>query len=226
MGLFSDVKCGRCDRRYSGLRARCPYCGARRGKRGKHAKDYDNAKGRVIIGLILMVVLIVAVVVVIATNSTPDRMGAEDDVQQDGQGLAADSDGVTNLPGIGAGDTYDPGTSDDDLAGDDTTGDDTATGDEDGDGADVGTAINELYIVSPWSSDPQTDFTASVGDVIDFDYVSDPVFEDAEVLWETSDDNVFVILQTGEFTAIGAGSAVLSLTVNGHKIELNVLVRE
>ena len=78
MGLFSDVKCGRCDRRYSGLRARCPYCGARRGKRGKHARDKDNSTGRVVIGLILVVVLIVAVVAVIATNMTGQQPDAGD----------------------------------------------------------------------------------------------------------------------------------------------------
>jgi len=230
MGLFSDVKCGRCDRRYSGLKARCPYCGARRGKRGKHAKDYDNSKGRIIIGLILMVVLIAAVIVVIATSmpaaQTDDNTAGEDQEQTE-QGTVGDSDGVTSIPGIGAG-------ADDDAGADDTTEDGKVEGDigtegdvgTNGDEAGVATAVNDLYITNSWSEDPQTDFTANVGDVIQFSYVSDPVFEDPEVLWETSDDNVFVVLQTGEFTAIGAGSATLSLTVNGKTIELFVIVND
>ena len=228
MGLFSDVKCGRCDRRYSGLKARCPYCGARRGKRGKHAKDYDNSKGRIIIGLILMIVLIVAVIIVISTSmpaaqSDVDEAGENQD--QTDQNTVGDSDGVVNIPGIGAVD---------DTGAEETEGDGTTEGDTDpedavgtdGDEAGVGTAVNELYITNQWSEDPQTDFTANVGDVIQFGYVSEPEFEDPEVLWETSDDNVFVVLQTGEFTAIGAGSATLSLTVNGKTIELFVIVND
>ena len=235
MGLISEVKCGRCDRRYSGLRARCPYCGARRGKRGKHAKDYDNSKGRFIIGLILVVVLIVAVITVIATSMTEAQKDAagEDQQQTEQGGNIADSDSTTNVEGAGAGNETDGGeTGTEGETGTDSgtdTGADTGTdGETDagvvGEGAVVGTAINNLYIVAPWSDSPQTDFTAAVGDVIDFDYVSEPELEDAEVLWETSDDNVFVVLQTGEFTAIGEGSATLSLTVNDKKIELQVIV--
>lgn len=233
MGLFSDVKCGRCDRRYSGLRARCPYCGARRGKRGKHARDNDNATGRVVIGLILVVVLIVAVVAVIATNMTEQQPDAGDATLG---GNVADSDGVTNVEGVGAGDDEgtgdDAGTEDGADAGTDAgadAGSATGTegdteGDDEGAGAGVSTAVNTLYITNPWSDDPQADFTASVGDTIQFSYVAEPNFEDAEVLWETSDDNVFVILQTGEFTAVGPGNAKLSLTVNDKTISLHVVV--
>ena len=224
MGLFSEVKCGRCDRRYSGLRARCPYCGARRGKRGKHAKDYDNSKGRLVIGLILMVVLIVAVIVVIATSLPKNQNDdAADGSQQTDQGVnIEDSDGVTNLEGVGAATGTEGDTAEGDTTG--TEGDDTTGEDGDGADSDVAAAVNNLYIVSPWSNSPQGDFTASVGDVIDFDYVTDPVLEDADVLWETSDDSIFVILQTGEFTAVGEGIATLKLTVNGATVELLVHV--
>ncbi len=228
MGLFSDVKCGRCDRRYSGLRARCPYCGARRGKRGKHARDNDNSAGRVVIGLILVVVLIVAVVAVIATNMTEQQPDAGDATLG---GNIADSDGVTNLEGVGADDGENSGEGDDAGTEDGGTDAGAATGtegdtegDDAGAGLGVSTAVNTLYITNPWSDDPQTDFTASVGDTIQFSYVAEPNFEDAEVLWETSDENVFVILQTGEFSAVGPGNAKLSLTVNDKTISLYVVV--
>ena len=157
---------------------------------------------------------------VVATNVTELQEGALNENQQTEQGgNIADSDGVTNLEGVGAEDE---------------------TGDVEGEGEDIGTenepteedtsgvstAVSNLYITNPWSSDPQADFTANVGDVIQFGYVSEPEFEDAEVLWETSDDDVFVILQTGEFTAIGAGSATLSLTVNDKTVELFVIVND
>ena len=54
MAFVSDVKCGKCDRRYSGLRGRCPYCGTRRGKNGKHANQGGNTTGKLIVGLILI----------------------------------------------------------------------------------------------------------------------------------------------------------------------------
>ena len=222
MGLFSEVKCGRCDRRYSGLRARCPYCGARRGKRGKHARDNDNSTGRLVIGLILVVVLIVAVIAVVATSAT--KPGGSQQTTNQGNNIA-DSDGVTNIEGVGAEDevqTDDAGSTDVGEA----TGTEGETEDEEGEGEGVGvsTAVNTLYITNPWSDDPQGDFTARVGDTIQFSYVAEPNFEDATVLWETSDDNIFVVLQTGEFTAIGEGRAVLSLTVNDKTITLNVAV--
>ena len=62
MAFVSDVKCGKCDRRYSGLRGRCPYCGTRRGKTGKHANQGGNTTGKLIVGLILILLLIAAVV--------------------------------------------------------------------------------------------------------------------------------------------------------------------
>ena len=159
MGIISEVKCGRCDRRYSGLRARCPYCGARRGKRGKHARDKDNSTGRVVIGLILVVVLIVAVVAVIATSVTgqqPD--GGQQETNQGGN--IADSDGVTNVEGVGAGE--DEGDDEDADVGTEEGSTDAgqATGTEDegdteGEGAGVSTAVNTLYITTPGLTIPR-----------------------------------------------------------------------
>ncbi len=69
MGLIPQVKCGRCDRTYSGLRSRCPYCGAHRHKKGKRVTDSDNATWKLIIGVLLIVVLIAAVIVILVTGS-------------------------------------------------------------------------------------------------------------------------------------------------------------
>lgn len=240
MGLFTEVKCGRCDRRYSGLRARCPYCGARRGKRGKHAKDYDNSKGRLIIGLILITVLIVAAIVVVATSMSKkqnDDIQNNDNQQQNEHGSnIGNSDDITNIDGVGGGNIdnkNDDGNADDDdkdntdKKNDDDNTDIPATGDDampDDTNQGAATKVNSLYISNDWSDDPQGDFTANVGDVIQFGYVTDPVLEDADVKWASSDENVFVILQTGEFTAVGEGTATLSLTVNGTTVELSVYV--
>ena len=77
MGLIPQVKCGRCDRTYSGLRSRCPYCGAHRHKRGKRTTDGDNATWKLIIGVLLIVILIAAVIVILVTSSNEKRTEGE-----------------------------------------------------------------------------------------------------------------------------------------------------
>lgn len=67
MGLFGEVKCGRCDRRYSAVRSRCPYCGARKRKSGKSSGSGDN-RWQVVFGVILLAAIILAVAVLIYKN--------------------------------------------------------------------------------------------------------------------------------------------------------------
>ena len=45
MALFKEVKCGRCDRRYSALRSRCPHCGARKNRDGKTSTGSNAPDG-------------------------------------------------------------------------------------------------------------------------------------------------------------------------------------
>ncbi|MBR6951310.1 MAG: SH3 domain-containing protein [Oscillospiraceae bacterium] len=107
MAFVSDVKCGKCDRRYSGLRARCPYCGARRGKAGKHANKGGNTTGKLIVGLILILLLIAAVVFLILTGGenfgkkdgakTPDKPAEE--TQQNGGSIMGNDEDVTTVDG-------------------------------------------------------------------------------------------------------------------------------
>lgn len=78
MGLIPQVKCGRCDRTYSGLRSRCPYCGAHRHKKGKRTTDGDNATWKLIIGILLIVVLIAAVVVILVTSANEKNNAGND----------------------------------------------------------------------------------------------------------------------------------------------------
>lgn len=67
MGLFGEVKCARCDRRYSSLRRRCPYCGARRRTGGKYSGRSDNRQ-QIIIGAALLIVIIAAVIFLVYRN--------------------------------------------------------------------------------------------------------------------------------------------------------------
>lgn len=212
MGIISDVKCGRCDRRYSGLRARCPYCGARRGKRGKHANDSDNSKGKLIIGVLLILVLMVAVVILVVT-STSKTAEQPDEKPDESQQHYTDDDDVSSVQGT-------PGNLPPET-------DEPAEGDEPAADAPQEPVQEEPKVtaVSILSfGTPTSDFTVNVGDKVNLSYRTDPEGLGTDVEWKTSDENVFVILQTGELTAIGSGTATLTLTVDGVTAECIVRV--
>ena len=90
MAIVNEIKCSRCDRKYSGVRSRCPYCGARRIGRGKYSEDSDNARGKMLISVLIMGVFAVAAGVLLftadadAVNPSPDPglelTNPEDDV--------------------------------------------------------------------------------------------------------------------------------------------------
>ncbi len=68
MALFQDVKCGRCDKHYSSIHSKCPYCGAKKNRDGKTASGANNTRWQVIVGLVVLILIIVAVVVLLAMS--------------------------------------------------------------------------------------------------------------------------------------------------------------
>jgi len=99
VAIIEDIKCGRCDRKYSGVRSRCPYCGARRIGRGKYSESSDNTKGKMMISVLIMSVLVVAFAVLLfsadAAETTPQppengglAIPGEDDTTTVDSGLA------------------------------------------------------------------------------------------------------------------------------------------
>jgi len=75
MAIVNEIKCARCDRKYSGVRSRCPYCGARRIGRGKYSDDSDNAKGKMLISVLIMAVFTVGAAVLLFSTPTADADG-------------------------------------------------------------------------------------------------------------------------------------------------------
>jgi len=77
MAMVSEIKCARCDRKYSGVRSRCPYCGARRIGPGKYSgDDKDNVKGKMLISVLILAVFTVAAGILLFT--TPNNAEAQD----------------------------------------------------------------------------------------------------------------------------------------------------
>jgi len=75
MGLIPKVKCSRCDKSYSGLKNKCPYCGAHRGRGGKRASDTGDATARLAIKGLLLLALVITVISMIVLNLGDDLSG-------------------------------------------------------------------------------------------------------------------------------------------------------
>ena len=80
MSLIPKVKCSRCDRSYSGLKNKCPYCGTSRSRGSKRTNDSPDSGARRMIQMLLALVLVVTVISMIAT-------GGGDDNEQLGTGI-------------------------------------------------------------------------------------------------------------------------------------------
>ncbi len=214
MALIPDVKCSRCDRHYSGLRGKCPYCGARRSKKGKRVSPNDNATWKLAISLLLLVILVAAVIVLAigsgrdAENSSPDDSSSVSTSSVDGETSdSSDSaDGSDASESSDASDTTDtsdtPDSSDSSDSSESSTSSVTPSG-----GVE---AVTITYL-----GDPRDDITMTIGEVLPLGYQTTPAGIEATALWDSSDDDVFTVTQSGTLTAIAAGEAELTVTVDG-----------
>jgi len=84
MAVINEIKCARCDRKYSGVRSRCPYCGARRIGRGKYSEDSENAKGKMLIGVLILAVFLVGASILLFTTPADDD-GDNDTIAADAE---------------------------------------------------------------------------------------------------------------------------------------------
>jgi len=98
MAIVNEIKCARCDRKYSGVRSRCPYCGARRIGRGKYSENTDNSKGKMLISVLIMAAFTVAAGVLLFT--TP--VGPAEPEPEEDEPILSDNivDDIDRLPGI------------------------------------------------------------------------------------------------------------------------------
>lgn len=199
MAIISEVKCGRCDRRYSGLRSRCPYCGARRNKRGKHAEDTENNRGKIIIGVLLLVVFAAGALILIITSASKGSSTAESansaktsasakPTFDEGVTAVVDSNNVRVSPSA----TVSASPSD---------------------GANA--KITAVKIMVKAQGVAATDVTIdTVGKSVQFSFATTPDTTGKVGIWKSSDLNVFNVVD-GKVTTLGKGTATLSVTVDG-----------
>jgi len=192
MALVNEIKCARCDRKYSGVRSRCPYCGARRIGRGKYSEDSDNAKGKMLISILIMAVFTVGAGILLFT--TP--------VDADAQN-PADSPALSNPEG--------DINSEPSLVPDPTP---TPTPEP----PDEPVAPLEVVSVAIWvpRSHQVTDFTIKLGESIELTVVLEPpgIENTVDIIWEVTDEDKleFAHVVGGiKLTGIEKGSAQLKV---------------
>lgn len=212
MGIISEVKCGRCDRRYSGFRSRCPYCGARRNKRGKHADESDNSRGKLIIGILLLLILIVAIVVLIVTSLGEKKAADKDDSKKENI-VDVNDDDVTSVPGTEP--TVKPTEQETNVP----TGNDKQPTEN-----EPKVEVESVTLMYAGRELDELDFTIGVGETLQLEYETEPAETGLKPKWASSDENVFIVKSTGEVMGVGEGDETLTLTVGDKTVECIVRV--
>lgn len=209
MAVISEVKCGRCDRRYSGFRSRCPYCGARRNKRGKHADDTENAKAKLIIGVLLLVVLIAATMILILSlpgdKTSPDAQVSESVPVSDDAAPTYSEDVTEIIP------------SDDASA--EPSVDPSASASP---SVDPNVQIESVSIT--YGGAAKEDVTMNVGESLSLKFVTTPESTGKVAIWDTSDTSVASVID-GKVTALSKGTVTLKVTVDGVEAKCVIRVR-
>ena len=247
MALIPQAKCPRCDRRYSGLRTKCPYCGARRYTKSTRAVSEDNSLWKIIVGIVLLVVLIAAVVVLIVTG------GGDSGNSTDGRGSGANSSGVVSKDDEKTKDDEDKKgeseggeengegeTGGDTTGGDTQTGGDTTTGGETQTGGDTQPTTDPTPTVRAQSvaisnakgtkrigvynsSLGLYEFTMYVGNKQAMGYMVTPSGVESTAEWSVDNEERASILQDGTLTALKSGNVYVTVSIDG--ISDTVLVR-
>jgi len=219
MSIISEVKCARCDRKYSGVRSRCPYCGARRIGSGKYSEEGDNSKGKMIIGILIMAVLVVAAGVLLFTAPNSNEAAATPPTVPETPETVDMPDELQNTSMEGIGPSVSPS--------------DDPEEDEDETPSPEPQTVQSITIT--YAGYYIDDFTEPVGTKIPLKVRVEPVSMELEepIIWTSSDTSVFAVVTDNTegtsalVTIIGSGSqksATLTVSVGGVKAECIVRV--
>ena len=217
MSIISEIKCARCDRKYSGVRSRCPYCGARRIGSGKYSEEGDNSKGKMIIGILVLGVLVVAAGVLLFTTPIPEDEVISSPAPTESEPLYTPDEGNVSVTGTGPSVPESPEP------------------DEIETESPSPTPIEVQSVDITYAGLPITDFSEPVGATVPLRARVEPAVEfDEEIEWTSSDTSVFeVVKDNPEGTAatvhiIGSGTstfATLTVSIGGVEAECIVRVR-
>jgi len=219
MSVVSEIKCGKCDRMYSGLRSKCPYCNTRRIGLGKYSEVGGNANGKILIAVLIMSVFVVATGVLLFTTEVEEVPEEEEylsseDLEENGTGF---DDGFLSVPAL---EPVLPVAEDDEFDDDDFF-------DE---GPIVARSISVRFNNNPLiqGSDGR-EFTSSVGERIVLTVSIEPLGVEDPIEWASSDRAIFEVVpnntENTEVTVTATGRGTGRLTVTVGELTETVIVR-
>lgn len=206
---MARIKCSRCDRHYSGMRLKCPYCGAHRSKKTVRKEQEEMSNSKFLIGGIILIALIVAVAILIIISASGSKPADKAENNNQNDQLYSQDDGVLSVDGtITNNDSNTDGSQPDDNK------------DSENDPAEP--VINSVSIVR--NGEVKTDVTFYIGDTYGYSYETDPADADETAVWSSDNEDVAVVLQNGEVTALSEGIANITVTVGGKSASMIVRV--
>ena len=204
MAIVNEIKCARCDRKYSGVRSRCPYCGARRVGHGKVSDGSDNFNTKMIVSIVIMAVFAVSAGMLLLSSDTaapdpgtPDTPGLSDINSPEGD--------VVSQPGY----NQQP----------EETPPETETPTPSPTPPPEVTSVTIRYGSSPRNDE----FTVKIGEKVELNVIWKPDgVVDPAIRWISSDDEKFQVVPTLDLlkatvTGIGVGTATLTVTVDDYE---------
>ena len=205
MSVVSEIKCGKCDRMYSGLRSKSPYCGTRRISRGKYSEDRDNSSGKILIAVLIMSVFVVATGVLLFTTEVPEPPPPVlEDVEEEDPD-ESELDGYVSLP---AAEPVIPEPEEDE---------------EEQEEPEIpleARTISVRYGNNPLILGSEgREFSFNVGDSLTLTVRIEPLGVEDEIIWESSNDGIFSVTPNNPekteaiVRAIGRGTARMSVSV-------------
>ena len=196
MALFKEVKCGRCDRRYSALRSRCPHCGARKNRDGKASQVEGGTRWQVIVGAVVLLAIIAAAIILITTslkNREPEPGSSVKPASPSPSGSVHVIDGTDPTPSALPGDA-------------DSTPSPTPP--------PTPSPTPEPLVNSITLS--RSDFTLShVGEQYTIKATISPAGTNATIVWISENPDVATVDENGTVTAVDRGKTVVSATAGG-----------
>jgi predicted nucleic acid-binding Zn-ribbon protein len=203
MGFIPTITCRKCGRHYSGIRSRCPNCGAKHVKQSSrtpvttdsarpgtsaNSRAAVNTRWQMIFSVILLVAVIAAVIVLIASS-----LNGNDDSDAD---VTPSSDVVETTPIPTTPPTPSPSPTPE---------------------------ITSITI--SFFSETRTEFAMNVGDQVPLTATAYPVSVNAEITWRSTDEDICLVDEDGVVTGVASGWASVIAESGGVSQECKVWVR-